>query len=137
MLSFTHHVYRKCNDFFSFSFLFVQYILILVRYMIINLCRKWWYWQRKFGYFPIFSFLILGALQITFCFSLSENVFKFLRNWFQGFEITKKNHCDRDIFEHNFRLWSLKLCSNISLSQWFFIVISNPGFMVQLWMKIN
>ena len=34
-----------------------------------------------------------------------------------GFEITKKNHCDGEIFEHSFRLRSLKLCSNISPSQ--------------------
>ena len=32
----------------------------------------------------------------------------------------RKNHCDGDIFE------SLKLCSNITLSQWFFFVISKP-----------
>ena len=30
----------------------------------------------------------------------------------------KKNHCDEDIFE---------LCSNISPSQWFFIVTLNSG----------
>ena len=42
-----------------------------------------------------------------------------------GLEITKKNHCDGDIFEHSFRLQNLKLC-HISSSQWCFIVISNP-----------
>ena len=33
---------------------------------------------------------------------------------FAGFDITMKNHCDGDIFEHSFRLQSQKLCSNIS-----------------------
>ena len=37
--------------------------------------------------------------------------------WTPGFKITKKNHCDVYIFEHSFRLRSLKPCSNISLSQ--------------------
>ena len=51
-----------------------------------------------------------------------------------SFQITKKNHCDGDIFEHNF-----KLKANISPSQWFFIAISNPGMVlvVQVCVKFH
>ena len=38
-----------------------------------------------------------------------------------GFNITMKDHRNGDIFGH-----SLKLCSNMSPSQWFYLVISNP-----------
>ena len=34
---------------------------------------------------------------------------------YTGFQIMKKNHCDGDIFEHSFRLRSLKPCTKLYL----------------------
>ena len=38
-----------------------------------------------------------------------------------------RNHCDWDIFEHSFRFWSLKLCSNKSPHSYFTLVFRTLG----------
>ena len=52
----------------------------------------------------------------TMAVSISGSLYGWGKNRSE-FGITIKNHCDGDIFEHSFRLQSLKLFSNISLSQ--------------------
>ena len=54
--------------------------------------------------------LLFGGLTLAAEFMfLFENLIRFrcyvsIMYTLTGFEITKKNHCDRDIFEHSFRL---------------------------------